>query len=85
MARRGHGEGSIYQRSDGRWAASISLEGSKRNTMYGKTRKVVQEKSSTSASNAEACEANRLATEEPPRVTARLAYPSSGNRAFEGS
>ena len=41
--------------------------------------------SSTSALNAEACEGNRFATEEPPRVTARLAYPSSGNRAFEGS
>ena len=28
---RGHGEGSIYQRKDGRWAASITLEGGKRN------------------------------------------------------
>lgn len=43
MARRGHGEGSIYQRSDGRWAASISLDGRKRKTFYGKTRKDVQE------------------------------------------
>ena len=43
MARRGHGEGSIYQRSDGRWAASITLEGRKRKTLYGKTRKEVQE------------------------------------------
>jgi integrase len=43
MARRGHGEGSIFQRSDGRWAASISLEGGKRKTFYGKTRKEVQE------------------------------------------
>ncbi|MFL5707084.1 MAG: tyrosine-type recombinase/integrase [Ktedonobacteraceae bacterium] len=41
---RGHGEGSIYQRSDGRWAASITLEGRKRKTFYGKTRKEVQEK-----------------------------------------
>jgi integrase len=41
---RGHGEGSIYQRKDGRWAASISLEGGKRKTFYGKTRKEVQEK-----------------------------------------
>ncbi|MGI9061942.1 MAG: tyrosine-type recombinase/integrase [Ktedonobacteraceae bacterium] len=44
MARRGHGEGSIYQRSDGRWAASITLEDRKRKTFYGKTRKEVQEK-----------------------------------------
>ncbi|GAC1656448.1 MAG: site-specific integrase [Ktedonobacteraceae bacterium] len=41
--RRGHNEGSIYQRKDGRWAASISLEGRKRKTFYGKTRKEVQE------------------------------------------
>lgn len=43
MARRGHGEGSIYLRNDGRWAASITLEGRKRKTIYGKTRKDVQE------------------------------------------
>lgn len=41
---RGHGEGSIYERNDGRWAASITLEGRKRKTFYGKTRKEVQEK-----------------------------------------
>ncbi len=44
MARRGHGEGAIYQLKDGRWAASITLEGRKRKTFYGKTRKEVQEK-----------------------------------------
>src|SRR5947209_11321450 len=47
MARRGHGEGSIYLRSDGRWAASISLEGRKRKTFYGKTRREVQEQLKT--------------------------------------
>jgi len=47
MGRRGHGEGSIYQRSDGRWAATISLEGGKRKTFYGKTRKEVQEQLKT--------------------------------------
>ena len=47
MARRGHGEGSIYLRSDGRWAASISLEDGKRKTFYGKTRKEVQEQLKT--------------------------------------
>ncbi|HLI07066.1 MAG TPA: tyrosine-type recombinase/integrase [Ktedonobacteraceae bacterium] len=41
---RGHGEGSIYQRSDGRWAATITLEGRKRKTFYGKTRKEVATK-----------------------------------------
>ena len=44
MARRGRGDGSIYQRNDGRWAATISLEDGKRKTFYGKTRKEVQEK-----------------------------------------
>ncbi|MDQ2905467.1 MAG: site-specific integrase [Chloroflexota bacterium] len=45
MARRGNGEGSIYQRSDGRWTASITLEGEgrRRKSFYGKTRKEVQE------------------------------------------
>lgn len=47
MARRGHGEGSIYQRSDGRWAASISLEDGKRKTFYGKARREVQEQLKT--------------------------------------
>src|SRR5205814_2159867 len=44
MARRGHGEGSIYQRKDGRWAAALTLENHKRKTFYGETRKEVQHK-----------------------------------------
>jgi len=42
--RRGHGEGSIYQRKDGRWVASLSLENRKRKYFYGDTRREVQEK-----------------------------------------
>src|SRR4051794_25817644 len=38
MARRGYGEGSIYQRPDGYWVAAVSL-GGKRRVVYGKTRK----------------------------------------------
>src|SRR5213082_1351982 len=41
---RGHGEGSIYQRKDGRWVASMTLENRKRKYFYGETRKEVQEK-----------------------------------------
>jgi len=41
---RGHGEGTIYQRRDGRWVASITLEGRKRKAFYGKTRKEVADK-----------------------------------------
>ena len=47
MSRRGHGEGSIYRRKDGRWTAEISLEGGKSKFFYGKTRKEVQEKLKT--------------------------------------
>jgi integrase len=41
--RRGHGEGSIYHRADGRWVASISLGGLKRKDFYAKTRREAQE------------------------------------------
>ena len=47
MAKRGHGEGSIYCRKDGRWTAEISLEGGKSKFLYGKTRREVQEKLKT--------------------------------------
>ncbi len=47
-SRRGHGEGSIYQREDGRWCAAIDLGyvggKRKRKVIYGKTRKDVSEK-----------------------------------------
>jgi integrase len=42
--KRGNGEGSIYQRKDGRWTASITVDGGKRKYIYGKTRQEVQEK-----------------------------------------
>src|SRR5215467_8448501 len=42
--RRGHGEGSIYQQTDGRWTAAITLENRKRKVFYGRTRREVQEK-----------------------------------------
>lgn len=44
MRKRGHGEGSIYKRSDGRWAAVVSVEGGRRKFMYGRTRKEVADK-----------------------------------------
>jgi integrase len=47
MARRGHNEGSISKRKDGRWEGRISLgyEGDtrKRKAFYGKTRREVQQ------------------------------------------
>ncbi|WP_309707347.1 site-specific integrase [Armatimonas sp.] len=49
MARRGHNEGTIYQREDGRWCASISLgydeKGNRRRKyIYGATRREVSTK-----------------------------------------
>ncbi len=41
--RRGHGEGSIYLRKDGRYAASLRLEDGKRKYFYDKKKSVVQE------------------------------------------
>lgn len=47
MARRGHNEGSIHKRLDGRWAGVLNLGWEngkrKRKTYYGKTRREVQE------------------------------------------
>lgn len=43
MARRGHGEGNLYRRADGRWEARASL-GGRRKSFYGRTRKEAQEK-----------------------------------------
>ena len=42
--KRGQGEGSIYRRKDGRWAASISLPDGKRRTFYGRTAAQAREK-----------------------------------------
>jgi integrase len=44
MGRRGHGEGSITRRKDGRFQAALTLETHKRKYFYGKTRKEVQDK-----------------------------------------
>src|SRR5690348_717836 len=44
MARRGHGEGSITRRKDGRYQAALTLDTHKRKYFYGKTRKEVQDK-----------------------------------------
>jgi integrase len=44
VSKRGHGEGSIYKRSDGRWAAVVSVEGGRRKFMYARTRKEAAQK-----------------------------------------
>lgn len=51
MSRRGHGEGSIYKRQDGRWAATVDVgwvDGKRqRKTVYGKTQEAVIAKRNT--------------------------------------
>lgn len=42
--RRGHGDGSVTQRKDGRWQAYITLEDHSRKYFYGKTKKEVVDK-----------------------------------------
>src|SRR5215203_227790 len=42
--KRGHGEGLIRHRSDGRWEARITLPSGKPKSLYGKTRREVQGK-----------------------------------------
>jgi integrase len=42
--RRGHGEGAIFQRQDGRWVARLVLPTGKRKDMYAKTRKEAADK-----------------------------------------
>lgn len=44
MARRGHNEGTIFQRGDGRWVAEVSLGDGRRKTLYGKTKREAREK-----------------------------------------
>ncbi len=39
MGKRANGEGTVYQRKDGRWVASIILENGKRKSIYCKTQK----------------------------------------------
>lgn len=41
--RRANGEGSVYQRKDGKWVASVTLANGKRKVVYGKTQKEVVE------------------------------------------
>lgn len=51
MSKRANNEGSIYKRSDGRWAASISIGGGKRKAFYGKTRSDVARKLTAALKN----------------------------------
>jgi integrase len=44
QGRRGNGEGAIYERPNGTYAAIFTLEGGKRKTIYAKTYKEAQEK-----------------------------------------
>jgi len=47
--RRGHNEGSIYKRKDGRWVAVLTVGGLKRKSYYGRIRPEVQAKLTAAA------------------------------------
>lgn len=47
--RRGHNEGSIYRRKDGRWTGVLTIGGGKRKYYYGRTRGEVQAKLASAA------------------------------------
>jgi integrase len=51
MRKRANGEGSIYQRTDGRWSAAITLANGKRQTIYGRSREEVGKKLTTALKN----------------------------------
>lgn len=53
-SRRGHNEGTIRHRSDGRWEARISLANGKRKSLFGRTRRDVQDKLRTAQREIEA-------------------------------
>ena len=44
MSKRANGEGTVYQRKDGRWSAEITLEDGKRKTLYARTQDGVIQK-----------------------------------------
>lgn len=44
MSRRGKGEGSVYQRRDGKWCAAVTIESGRRRVYYGRTRQEAAEK-----------------------------------------
>lgn len=50
---RGHGEGSITQRNDGRWMARVSLPDGSRKSFYGATRREAQQKLTAALRNLE--------------------------------
>jgi integrase len=43
MSKRGHGEGTLYQRKDGRWEASLQVNGVRRK-VYGKNEREARAK-----------------------------------------
>lgn len=44
MNKRGHGEGSIYLRKDGRWCACMTIGPNRRKYLYGQSRREVFKK-----------------------------------------
>jgi hypothetical protein len=76
MSRRGTREGSIYRRTDGYWAAAISLDAGRRKVIYGKTRGAVAERLKGLL---------KAAQDGVPVATARLTVGTYLNRWINGA
>ena len=73
MGKRGSGEGSISRRKGGGWIAQYSAytaEGGKRRTVYGKTRKEVEQKLTKTTADRDGGLVYTREGIERPRVTA---------------
>jgi len=44
VSKRGNGEGTVYERADGRWEAKVTLESGRLKSVYGKTQREALEK-----------------------------------------
>jgi len=67
MNKRGHGEGSIYQRKDGRWCACLTVGHGRRKYFYGQSRREVFRKLIMAASGqGEASQSNEVVPSQKP-------------------
>jgi integrase len=87
LTKRGNGEGSVYQRGDGRWTASIAVDGIRR-SYYGRTRREAQLKLATAVRAREdgllVPRADQTVAAYLEQWLANIAKPSVRPRTFEG-
>jgi integrase len=86
LTKRGNGEGSVYQRRDGRWEASIAVDGFRR-SYYGRTRREAQLKLATARRSREdgllVPQADQTVAAYLEQWLENVAKPSVSPRTFE--